>query len=138
MAAADLAGDAGHRIGLAGAVQRDAGIVEIDAVQRGGEAVGVALAAHLAVSDDVEAGALLIADGEDRRVVKGLLAPGLVDAPQLGGAHARREAAGELHLVDEPVGLGVGADETGGEQHQGNPLDLIPVRPELVEGLPFS
>ena len=33
--------------------------------------------------------------------------------PQLLGAHARREAAGELLAVDQPVRLRVGADERG-------------------------
>ena len=69
MLAPDLADDARHRIGMAGAVERGAGIVDVDAFERGGEAVGVALAAHLAVGDDVEAGALLVADREQRRVV---------------------------------------------------------------------
>ncbi len=69
MLAPHLAGDARHRIGMAGAVERGAGIVDVDAFERGGEAVGVALAAHLAVGDDVEAGALLVVDREQRRVV---------------------------------------------------------------------
>ncbi len=62
MLAAYFAGDARHWIGMAGAVERGAGIVDVDAFQRGGEAVGVALAPLLAVGDDVEAGALLVAD----------------------------------------------------------------------------
>ena len=62
--APDLADDARHRIGMAAAVERGAGIVDVDAVERGGEAVRVALAPHLAVGDDVEPGALLVADGE--------------------------------------------------------------------------
>ncbi len=54
---------------MAGAVERRAGIVDVDAFERGGEAVGVALAPHLAVGDDVEAGALLVVDGEQGCVV---------------------------------------------------------------------
>ena len=69
MLAPHLAGDARHRIGMAGAVERGAGIVDVDAFERGGEAVGVAFAPHLAVGDDVEAGALLVVDREQRRVV---------------------------------------------------------------------
>ena len=57
VAAPDRAHDARHRIGMTAAIERRAGIVEIDAVERGGEAVGVALAPDLAVGDDVEAGA---------------------------------------------------------------------------------
>ena len=65
MLAADLAGDARHRVGMAAAVERRARIVDVDAVERRGEAVGIALAPHLAVGDDVEPGALLVADGEE-------------------------------------------------------------------------
>ena len=64
MPAPDLADDARHDGEAAGAVRRLAGIVEVDAVERGGEAVGIALAPLLAVGDDVEAGALLVADGD--------------------------------------------------------------------------
>ena len=111
MLAADLADDARHRIGMAAAVERRAGIVDVDAFERGGEAVGVAFAAHLAVGDDVEAGALLVANREQRGVVLRLLETFGRDAPQLAGAHARREALGELLAVDQPVGLRIGADE---------------------------
>ena len=83
MLAADLADHARHRIGMAAAVERGAGIVDVDAVERGGEAVGVAFAADLAVGDDVEPGPLLVANGEQRRVVLRLLEIGLRDAPQL-------------------------------------------------------
>ena len=67
--APDRADHARHRHGLPGAVDGRAGIFDVDAVERGGEAVGIAFAALLAVGDDVEAGALLIADREDRGVV---------------------------------------------------------------------
>ena len=40
------------------------------------------------------------------------------DAPQLLRAHARRKAAGELLAVDQPVRLGIGADERGRKQRQ--------------------
>ena len=75
MLAPHLAGDARHRIGVTGAVERGAGIVDVDAFERGGEAVGIALAAHLAVGDDVEAGALLVADRNARGVVLRLIEP---------------------------------------------------------------
>ena len=96
---------------MAGAVERRAGIVDVDAFERGGEAVGIAFAPHLAVGDDVEAGALLVADGEQRGVILRLLEKFRRDAPQLLGAHARRKPAGELLAVDQPVGLRVGADK---------------------------
>ncbi len=35
----DRAGDARHRIGVAAAVERGAGIVDVDALERGGEAI---------------------------------------------------------------------------------------------------
>ena len=102
--------------------------------ERGGEAVGVALAPHLAVGDDVEPGALLVADGEQRGVVLRLVEPLRVDAPQLARAHARREAGGELLAVDQPVGLGVGADEAGGE-HGGHPSIIAAARaPIIIDG----
>ena len=72
--AADLADHARHRRLVPAAVVDDsAGIVDVDALERGGEAVGVALAPHLAVGDDVDAGALHVADGEERGVVLRLL-----------------------------------------------------------------
>ena len=109
----DLASDARHGIGLAAAVERGAGIVDVDAFERGGEAVRVALAAHLAVGDYVEASALLVADGEEGGVVLGLLEPFRRDPPELGRAHARREPSLQLLAVDQPVGLRIGADERG-------------------------
>ena len=115
MLAADLADDARHGIRMARAVERAAGIVDVDAFERGGEAIGVALAAGLAVGDDVEPGLLLGADREQRRVVLRLGEIGLGDAPQLLRAHARREAAGELLAVDQPIRLGITADESGGK-----------------------
>ncbi len=73
-----------------------AGIVDVDAVERGGEAVGIALAPLLAVGDDVEAGALLVADGEQRGVVLRALraararpATGRARAPAAASASAR-------------------------------------------------
>jgi hypothetical protein len=123
MPAPHLAGDARHRIGMAGAVERGAGIVDVDAFERGREAVGIALAPHLAVGDDVEAGALLIADGEQRRVVLRLRQEFRRYAPQFLGAHPRRKAAGELLAIDQPFRLGVGADQRCRQQRQGRSHD---------------
>ena len=122
MAARDRADDARHRVGVAAAVQRRARVVDVDALERGGEAVRVALAAHLAVGDDVEPGALLVGDRQPRRVVLGLLQVRRVDAPQLARAHARREAVAQPLAVDQPVRLRVGADEARGDRvHAGKP-----------------
>ena len=61
--APDLADDPRHDLNLArrarGNLRR---VVAVHAVERGGEAVGVAFAPHLAIGDDVDAGALLVAD----------------------------------------------------------------------------
>ena len=114
----DRADDARHRVRMPGAVERGARVVDVDAVQRRGEVVGVALAADLAVGEQVQPGALLGADRELRRVVLGLREQGGLDAPQLLGAHARREAAGELRAVDQPLGLGVAADQRRRENRQ--------------------
>ena len=109
--AADRADDPRHRVGVAAAVEGGAGIVDVDTLQGRGEAVRVALPPHLAVGDDVEPGAFLVDDGKHGGVVLGLVEPLRGDAPQLGGADPRREAAGELGAVDQPIRLGVGADE---------------------------
>ena len=62
--------------GVARPVASDlAGMLGVDAFQREGEAVGVALAADLAVGDDVDAGALHVADRQDGAVVLRLLQP---------------------------------------------------------------
>jgi hypothetical protein len=107
MTARDLADDARHGIGVPAAVERRPWIVDVDPVECRREPVRVALAAHLAVGDDVEPGALLIADREHRRIVLGLLEIARVDPPQLGGAHAGRKAAPQALSIDQPVGLRV-------------------------------
>src|SRR5439155_570972 len=60
----DRASDSRHRVRVATAVERGAGIVDVDPVQRGGEAVRVTLPAHLPVGQYVQAGLLLRPDGE--------------------------------------------------------------------------
>ena len=111
--ALDRADHARHRVRMAAAVQRRARVVDVDAFERGREAVRVALAPHLAVGDDVQPGALLVGDREPRGVVVRLLQVGRIDPPQLAGADPRREAAAELLAVDQPVRLRVGTDEAG-------------------------
>jgi len=113
MLAPDRPHHPGHGRKPAGTVGSLAGIVEIDARERGGEAVGIALAALLAVGDDVEPGALLIADGEQRGVVLRAVELVRINAPEVVRAHARH-LLGKLGPVDQPVRLGVGTDQGGG------------------------
>src|SRR5437867_8141902 len=102
---------------MARAVERGAGTVDIDAFERGGEAVGIAFAPELAVGDDVEARPLLRPDGEQRGVILRLGEIGLGDPPQLFRAHARRKAPGELFPVDQPFGLGITSHQRRWKQH---------------------
>ena len=94
--AAHWTDDARHGVGVAGAIERGAGIVDVHALERGGEAVGVALTADLAVGDDVEPGGFLGPDRQHGGIVLRARQPGLGHTPQLAGAHARREAPGQL------------------------------------------
>ena len=92
--AADRADDPRHRRRMAAAVERRARIVEIDAFERRREQVRIAFAADFAVGDDVEAGLLLRADRDDRRVVLRLDQERLGNAPQFLRPDARRKTAG--------------------------------------------
>ena len=115
LAAADLPGDPRDLVGLARAAEDLGGVVEVHAVERGREAVGVALPADLAVGDDVDAGALHVADGEEGRVVlRGLEEVG-GDTPEVGCADARGEAVAQHVAVEEPVRLGEAAHDRRGE-----------------------
>jgi hypothetical protein len=112
MSSADLADDARHRLELARRPRRrHRRVVVVDAVERRREAVGIALAAHLAVGDDVDAGAFLVADRDDRRVVLRLFEERAVDPPQLLGADARRDQLAQPPAIDQPIGLGVAPDQ---------------------------
>ena len=88
--------DPRHRVGMAAAVERGARVVDVDALERGGEAVGVALPTHLAIRDDVQPGALLVRDGQARRVVVRLLQ---VARGRRATAHARARAAGSARAA---------------------------------------
>ena len=116
--AADRPDHAGHRVGVPAAVEGRAGVVDVDPFERRREPVRVALAPHLTVGHDVEPGELLVADGEDRGVVLRLLEPLGRDAPELRGADAWREPAGEPFPVDQPIRLGVRADQGGRQQRE--------------------
>ncbi len=107
MLAADRPDHARHRVRVAAAVEGRAGIVDVDPLERRREPVRVALAPHLTVGHDVEPRELLVADGEDRRVVLCLLQPLRRDSPELRRADAGREPAGEPLSVDQPVRLRV-------------------------------
>jgi hypothetical protein len=113
--AADLADDTGHGVGMAGPVEGRARVVQVDAIQRGGEAVRVAFAADLAIAHDVQARLLLEADGEQRRVVLSLREMGLLQPPELEGAHTWWKSAGELRAIDQPFRLWVASDDGGGK-----------------------
>ena len=93
-----------------------AGMIEVDAFERGGEAIGIALPPHLAVGQDIDAGALLVADRQECRVVLRLLEPLRRDPPQSLRAHPRRHLVPELLAIDQPVRLRVRTDQSHGEQ----------------------
>src|SRR5262245_30862477 len=108
---------------MAGAVERCAGVVDVNAIERRREAVGVALASDLAVGDDVEPGLLLRPDREQGRVVLRLLDPRLGNSPKFLRAYARRKSTGEFPAIDQPFGLRVTTDQRSGEQHELSPFD---------------
>src|SRR5207237_9827998 len=83
MHAPNLADDARHDVWSTAAAGSLSWIVQVDAVERGGEAIDVALAADLTVAQDVDAGALHIANSQHRRVVLGLLEERLGNAPDI-------------------------------------------------------
>ena len=114
--AADRAYDLRDRVLVPRAIEGDARVVEVDAVERGREAVGVALAPHLAVGDHVDAGPLHVGDREPGRVVLRLLELRLRHAPELTRAHARRQPVREPLPVDQPVRLRVAPDNRGEER----------------------
>ena len=114
---AGSADDARHGVRMAAAIERHARVVDVDAIERGGEAVRIAFAADFAVGDDVEPGRFLGADGEHRCIVLCLGEQRLRYAPQLARAYARRKTLREPRAVDEPLGLRIAADEGGGEKH---------------------
>src|SRR5262245_2655697 len=105
MTPADATDDARHWIRMAGRVEGRARVVDVDAFERRGEPVGVALATDLAVCDDVEPRILLRLDRGERGVVLRFGEERLRDAPQFARANARRKAARQLRTIDEPFWL---------------------------------
>jgi hypothetical protein len=115
--APDRAGDPGHRVGDAGAAEQGARVVQVHAVQRGGEPVRIALPDLLAVGDDVQPGPLLVAQREQGGVPLSLLQVRGADPPQFTGPDPGRQPVAEPVPVDEPVRLRVAADQRGGKEH---------------------
>jgi hypothetical protein len=113
LAAPDLADHARHRHGLSRPVHGCAGIVEVHALQGVGEPVRVAFPPHLAVGDDVHAGAMLILQGDDRGVVLGLFEGKGVHLPQGVEQDSGRQPLAEPIAIYEPRGLCVAADQRG-------------------------
>ena len=103
--------DPRHERRLAGAADHGTRIIEVDAVERGRKPVEVALAPHLAVRHDIDAGALLIANGNQRGIVLCLLEKLGGDAPELPHPHTRRGIGGEQRSVDQPLRLRIRADD---------------------------
>ena len=86
-------------------------IIDVDALKRGREAVGVTFAALLAVGDDIEAGALLVTDGEKRSIVLRVFEKFRSYTPQLPRPHAWWKTASKLVAVDQPIRLRIGTHE---------------------------
>ena len=125
-APSDRADDARHRGRAAAAAPDMAGALGVDAVERQGKAVRIALAADLAIADDVDAGVFHLAYRNDRRVILGLLAPWFLDPPDVAGVDAGHAVMFQEAPIDQPVGLRVAADDGGRDQmarigHRGAP-----------------
>jgi len=103
--------DPRHERRLAGAADDGARIIEVDTFERGRKPVEVALAPHLAVRHDIDAGALLIANGNQCGIVLCLLERLGSDPPQLAHPDPRRRIRGEHRPVNQPVRLRIRADE---------------------------
>src|SRR5262249_25371062 len=129
------------RRSVAGAGPDLSGLGGVDALQRRGEAVGVAFAANFPVADDIDAGALHIADGKQGGIVLRLFEPRLGHAPDRH-AHARYRFRQQL-TVHQPIRLGIAADNGGGQQlrwaHHGCSLTVAMARKAAcgIEDLEF-
>ena len=117
MAATNGAYDARYRIGVTTAIQCRAGVVQVDAIERGGKSVGIAFAPDLTIGDDVQASAFLRLDRHDGGVFLGFGQVGLGYAPEFTRSHARWKAAGQSLAGDQPLRLRVASYERGGKQH---------------------
>src|SRR3989442_297275 len=78
----------------------------------------VALAADLAVADDVDARSLHVTDDQTRRVVLSLLAEVLRYTPERRLRHPRHAAREQRGAIDEPFRLRKAAHDRGRQQWQ--------------------
>ena len=91
----------------------------VDAVERVGEVVEVALATDLAVGDDVDPGPLLVVDGQQRRRVERLVELlGRRSATRRRRGCAARPSRPAAIVIDQPRRLRVAADDGGGKHWQ--------------------
>jgi hypothetical protein len=107
---------------MARTVERDAGLIDVNTIERGREPVRIAFAADLAVGNDVESRVLLRLDREHRRVVLRLGEERFGDAPKLLRPDARRKAASELGAINQPIRLRVRSDQRRRQKHGLPPL----------------
>ena len=111
ISSANLAHHPRNRIGMSAAVQRRSRIVDVDAFKSSREAVRVALSAHLAVGNEIEARALLISDRKYRGVILRFFQKLRRNAPKLFGANSRWEATSKLGAIDQPVRLRIASNK---------------------------
>ncbi len=102
-----------HRDFPAGAAGDLANARPIDAVERVCKLVRVALASDLAVGDDVDPGAFLLADRNQRRIVLRLLQKLARHTPDVAHAYARRHVLLQCGAIDQPIRLREAADDGG-------------------------
>ena len=114
-AAPDLSDHARHRRLLPVSGGDDRGIVGIDAVERGGKTVGIALAADFAVGHDIDAGAFHVADRDDGGVVLRFLQMFGRKPPHFMHAGARHRF-GQHRAVHQPFGLRIASDHRRRQQ----------------------
>ena len=107
----DATGDSRRRSLTAALHLHFARIIGVDAFERRGEAIGVALPTHFAVGDDIDAGPLHIADGEQGRVVLSLFQKFLGDPPHRGEANPWNNVRLQHGVVDQPIWLRIAADD---------------------------
>src|SRR5262249_2050389 len=124
MLAANLTGHARHRNRLAAAIERRTRILRVNSFERGGEPVGIAFAPLLAVGNDVEAGALLVPNGNERRLILSGFTHLTINQPEIVHPHARHHL-GQPRAVDQPVRLRIGADERSRKESVCHPGLLV-------------
>ena len=80
-------------------------------LERRGQPVGIALAAHFAVADNVDSRQFLIGEGDDRCVILRLGKKRRRHTPKLLRTNARRQTALQLFAINQPVGLRIAAHD---------------------------